>query len=80
MDIIINLIILIKNVYIVNKWIVWVFVIRINEKFGKIFLNEGFINNIREYKEGKKFFLIFIFKYRKKKEIRIILKCISKFG
>nr|YP_010452411.1 ribosomal protein S8 [Ephedra ciliata]QXG16448.1 ribosomal protein S8 [Ephedra ciliata] len=80
MDTITNLTTSIKNAYIVNKRTVRVPATRINAKLGKILFNEGFINNIREHKEGKKSFLIFTFKYRKKKETRITLKRISKPG
>nr|ANZ53607.1 ribosomal protein S8 [Gnetum gnemon] len=78
MDTIANLITSIKNAYIVKKQTVRVNATRINENFGRILLQEGFIRNIREHKDGQKFFLIFTLKYRKRGEKIITLKRISK--
>nr|YP_009117878.1 ribosomal protein S8 [Gnetum gnemon]AJE71505.1 ribosomal protein S8 [Gnetum gnemon]ALK01084.1 ribosomal protein S8 [Gnetum gnemon] len=78
MDTIANLITSIKNAYIVKKQTVRVNATRINENFGRILLQEGFIRNIREHKDGQKFFLIFTLKYRKRGEKIITLKRISR--
>nr|YP_008082228.1 ribosomal protein S8 [Gnetum montanum]YP_009917994.1 ribosomal protein S8 [Gnetum luofuense]ANZ53673.1 ribosomal protein S8 [Gnetum parvifolium]ANZ53871.1 ribosomal protein S8 [Gnetum hainanense]ANZ54135.1 ribosomal protein S8 [Gnetum pendulum]AGL11074.1 ribosomal protein S8 [Gnetum montanum]ANZ53739.1 ribosomal protein S8 [Gnetum parvifolium] len=80
MDTITNLITSIKNAYMVKKQTVRVNATRINENFGRILLQEGFIRNIREHKDGQKFFLIFTLKYRKRGEKIITLKRISRPG
>ena len=80
MDTIANLITSIKNAYIVKKQTVRVNATRINKNFGRILLQEGFIINIREHKDGQKFFFIFTLKYRKRGEKIINLKRISKPG
>nr|YP_009193249.1 ribosomal protein S8 [Gnetum ula]BAN16901.1 ribosomal protein S8 [Gnetum ula]BAT70158.1 ribosomal protein S8 [Gnetum ula] len=80
MDTITNLITSIKNAYIAKKQTVRVNATRINENFGRILLQEGFIRNIREHKDGQKFFLIFTLKYQKRGEKIINLKRISRPG
>nr|YP_009512045.1 ribosomal protein S8 [Araucaria angustifolia]AXI97971.1 ribosomal protein S8 [Araucaria angustifolia] len=58
----------IRNADMVKKKTVRVAATNITEKIGRILLREGFIEDIREHREGQKSFLVLTLRYRKRKK------------
>uniref|UniRef100_A0A0D6R9A6 Small ribosomal subunit protein uS8c n=1 Tax=Araucaria cunninghamii TaxID=56994 RepID=A0A0D6R9A6_ARACU len=81
-DTIANLMTFIRNADMVKKKTVRVAATNITEKIGRILLREGFIEDIREHREGQKSFLVLTLRYRKRKKKTYIttLKRTSKPG
>lgn len=81
-DTIANLMTVIRNADMVKKNTVRVAATNITEKIARILLREGFIEDVREHREGQKSFLILTLRYRKRKKKTYIttLKRTSKPG
>nr|QXM16751.1 ribosomal protein S8 [Libocedrus chevalieri]QYB21792.1 ribosomal protein S8 [Libocedrus plumosa]BBN66693.1 ribosomal protein S8 [Libocedrus plumosa] len=81
-DTIANLITYIRNADMVKKNTVRVAATIITEKITRILLREGFIENVRKHREGKKYFFVLTSKFRGNTRKRYItaLKRISKPG
>nr|QYB22244.1 ribosomal protein S8 [Prumnopitys andina]BBF91177.1 ribosomal protein S8 [Prumnopitys andina] len=58
----------IRNADMVKKSTVRVAATNITEKIGRILLREGFIEDVREHREGQKSLLISTLRYRKRKK------------
>nr|YP_008965066.1 ribosomal protein S8 [Agathis dammara]YP_009722135.1 ribosomal protein S8 [Araucaria bidwillii]ATL59086.1 ribosomal protein S8 [Araucaria bidwillii]BAK86795.1 ribosomal protein S8 [Agathis dammara]BAO19750.1 ribosomal protein S8 [Agathis dammara]BCK52023.1 ribosomal protein S8 [Agathis dammara] len=58
----------IRNADMVKKKTVRVAATNITEKIGRILLREGFIEDIREHREGQKSLLVSTSRYRKRKK------------
>uniref|UniRef100_A0A8F8SVG2 Small ribosomal subunit protein uS8c n=2 Tax=Halocarpus TaxID=120590 RepID=A0A8F8SVG2_9CONI len=72
----------IRNADMVKKNTVRVAATNITEKIGRILLREGFIEDVREHREGQKSLLVLTLRYRKRNKKRNIttLKRTSKPG
>jgi small subunit ribosomal protein S8 len=81
-DTIANMITSIRNANLRKTKTVQVPATNISKNIGKILLQEGFIDNFREHRENKNYFLIFTLKYqgKKKKPYITTLRRISKPG
>nr|YP_009942309.1 ribosomal protein S8 [Haplocladium microphyllum]QOC71478.1 ribosomal protein S8 [Haplocladium microphyllum] len=81
-DTIANMITSIRNANLEKTKTVQVPATNITRNVGRILLQEGFIENFREHKENKFYFLVFTLKYqgRKKKPYITTLRRISKPG
>nr|YP_009988621.1 ribosomal protein S8 [Myuroclada maximowiczii]QNM39933.1 ribosomal protein S8 [Myuroclada maximowiczii] len=81
-DTIANMITSIRNANLEKTKTVQIPATNITRNVGRILLQEGFIENFREHKENKIYFLVFTLKYqgRKKKPYITTLRRISKPG
>nr|YP_010501715.1 ribosomal protein S8 [Hellenia lacera]YP_010501802.1 ribosomal protein S8 [Hellenia speciosa]UXC95894.1 ribosomal protein S8 [Hellenia oblonga]UXC96060.1 ribosomal protein S8 [Hellenia viridis]UXC96143.1 ribosomal protein S8 [Hellenia deliniana]WBP61926.1 ribosomal protein S8 [Costus sp. DML-2022a]UFP06178.1 ribosomal protein S8 [Hellenia speciosa] len=81
-DTISDIITSIRNADMDKKGTVRIASTNITENIVKIFLREGFIENVRKHQEGNKYFLVLTLRHRKTKNRihRTILKRISRPG
>nr|ASN78947.1 ribosomal protein S8 [Monotropa hypopitys var. americana] len=81
-DTIADIITSIRNADMARKRVVRVAYTNITETLAKIFLREGFIENMREHRESTQSFLVSTLRYRRYKESRKVLnlKRISRPG
>nr|YP_009946754.1 ribosomal protein S8 [Incarvillea sinensis]QOE76746.1 ribosomal protein S8 [Incarvillea sinensis] len=79
-DTIAELITSIRNAEMDRKRVVRITSTNITETIGKILFREGFIENIRKFREENKSFLVLTLRYRRNRSPRNFLKRISRPG